>query len=184
MLSASYRQASHPRADGVAADATNRLLWRMNPRRLDVEAFRDNLLRVAGDLDEKPAPLSEDLDADDNHHRTVYGRVSRGRLNTILQLYDFPAPIMSSPQRDLTTSPLQQLFVMNSPFLKQRAESLEKLVAAAPDNNAKVRDLYRRILDREPSARELDLALSYLGKNSMREFAQALLSTNEVIFWP
>jgi hypothetical protein len=184
MLSAAYQQASHPREDGNTADATNRLLWRMNPRRLDIEAFRDNLLRVAGDLDESPAPMSEDLDADESRHRTVYGRVSRGRLNTVLQLYDFPAPIMSSPQRDLTTSPLQQLFVMNSPFLKQRAESLVKRVESSPDDNAKVRDLYRRVLDRDPSARELDLALSYLGKNSMRDFAQALLSTNEVIFWP
>jgi len=184
MLSATYRQASHPRADGVAADATNKWLWRMNPRRLDVEAYRDNLLRVSGDLDEKPLPLSEELDNDDNHHRTVYGRVSRGRLNTVLALYDFPAPIMSSPQRDLTTSPLQQLFVMNSPFLKQRAESLVKRVETATDNSAKIREMYHRALDREPSGKELDLALTYLGRNSLTEYAQALLSTNEVIFWP
>jgi len=45
--------------------------------------------------------------AAESHHRTVYGRVSRGRLNTVLQLYDFPDPMMSAPQRDLTTSPLQ-----------------------------------------------------------------------------
>jgi len=184
MLSAAYRQASHPRPEGMAADPTNHLLWRMNPRRLDVEAFRDSLLEVSGALDAKPAPLSEDLDAEESHHRTVYGRVSRGRLNTVLQLYDFPDPMMSAPQRDLTTSPLQQLFVMNSGFMKDRATELVKLVDSEAENTAKVKALYRRTLDRDPSPKELDLGLSYLQKGTLTEYAQALLSTNEVIFWP
>jgi hypothetical protein len=184
MLSATYRQASHPRVDGEAADPTNALLWRMNPRRLDVEAYRDNLLEVTGSLDEKPAPLSEDLDAADNHRRTVYGKVSRGRLNTVLALYDFPDPTMTAPQRDLTTSPLQQLFVMNSPFMQQRAEDLVKTVETDADTTAKVRDMYRRVFDRDPSPKELDFALSYLDKGTLPQYAQALLATNEVIFWP
>ena len=184
MQSASYRQASHPRVEGNNADPTNKLLWRMNPRRLDAEAYRDNLLNLAGDLEARPAGLSEDLDAADNRHRTVYGRVSRGRLNTVLQLYDFPDPMMSAPQRELTTSPLQQLFVMNSPFLKDRADSLAKKVEADTDNSAKIRALYRRILEREPTGKEMDLALSYLNKGTVSQFAQALLATNEVIFWP
>ena len=184
MLSASYRQASHPRPEGTVADPTNHLLWRMNPRRLDVEAFRDSLLEVSGALDEKPAALSDDLDAVESHRRTVYGRVSRGRLNTVLQLYDFPDPTMSAPQRDLTTSPLQQLFVMNSSFVKDRATELVKLVDSETENSAKVRALYRRTLERDPSPKEVDLALSYLQKGTLADYAQALLATNEVIFWP
>src|SRR6201999_3468021 len=146
MLSATYRQASHPRPEGLAADATNSLLWRMNPRRLDIEAYRDNLLEVSGDLEDKQPTLSFDLDAADNHLRTVYGRVSRGRLNTVLALYDFPDPMMTAPQRDLTTSPLQQLFVMNSPFMQERAADLVKRVAAGEDTAAKIRDMYRDAL--------------------------------------
>jgi hypothetical protein len=184
MLSATYRQSSHPRADGIAADATNSLLWRMNPRRLDVEAYRDNLLEVSSDLDPKVLGLSVDLDAATNHRRTVYGRVSRGRLNTVLALYDFPDPTMTAPQRDLTTSPLQQLFVMNSPFMQERAADLVKCVDAQPDMASKVRDMYHRALDRDPSPKELDLALSYLDKGTLAQYAQALLATNEVIFWP
>ena len=65
MLSAAYRQSSHPRPEGLAADATNSLLWRMNPRRLDVEAYRDNLLEVSGDLDATKPELSFDLNAPD-----------------------------------------------------------------------------------------------------------------------
>jgi hypothetical protein len=184
MLSATYRQASHPRTDAEAVDATNTLLWRMNPRRLDVEAYRDNLLEVTQSLDEKPAVLSEDLDNADNHHRTVYGKVSRGRLNTVLALYDFPDPTMTAPQRELTTSPLQQLFAMNSPFMQQRAQDLVKTVETDTDLTAKVRDMYRHVFDRDPSPKELDFALSYLDKGTLPQYAQALLATNEVIFWP
>jgi Protein of unknown function (DUF1549)/Protein of unknown function (DUF1553)/Planctomycete cytochrome C len=184
MLSAAYRQSSHPRAEGLASDPTNSLLWRMNPRRLDIEAFRDNLLQVSADLQSKAPPLSLDLDAADNHARTVYGRVSRGRLNTLLALYDFPDPMMTAPRRELTTSPLQQLFVMNSPFMQERAGHLVNRVNDAPDVPAKVRGMYRYAVDRDPTSQELDTALTYLNKGTLAQFAQALLASNEVIFWP
>ena len=184
MLSATYRQSSHPREDGIAADPTNTLVWRMNPRRLDIEAYRDNLLAISADLEEKPASLSLDLDAPANHLRTVYGRVSRGRLNTILALYDFPDPIMTSPQRELTISPLQQLFVMNSPFMQERAADLVKRVDLEPDVPGKLRVMYRDALNRNPTPGELDRALSYLNQGTLTQFAQALLASNEVIFWP
>jgi hypothetical protein len=184
MLSAAYRQSSHPRSDAMAEDATNTLIWRMNPRRLDVEAYRDNLLEASGDLDSKVPTLSWDLDAAGNHFRTVYGKVSRGRLNTILALYDFPDPMMTAPQRELTISPLQQLFVMNSPFMQERAAGLVKRVDSEPDNPAKLRAIYRDALNRNPTPKELDTALSYLEQGTLTQLAQALLASNEVIFWP
>ena len=91
---------------------------------------------------------------------------------------------MTAPQRDLTTSPLQQLFVMNSPFMQERAADLVKRVDSEADTAAKIRSMYRDALGRDPSPKELDLAYTYLNKASMAEYAQALLATNEVIFWP
>jgi hypothetical protein len=188
MLSAAYRQSSQPRQDGLEADATNHLLWRMNPRRLDVEAYRDSMLEAAGTLNSTVGGPSIDLDLADNTRRTVYGKVSRSNLNTLLRLYDFPSANLHSPERELTTTPLQQLFVMNSPFIQSQAEALVKLVeakpAGEPDTAAKVRAMYRRVLARDPSAKELDLAMSYLTGSTLQQYAQALLSSNEVIFWP
>jgi len=37
---------------------------------------------------------------------------------------------------------------------------------------------------RDPDAAELDLAMSYLNGSTLAQYAQALLSSNEVIFWP
>src|SRR6185312_9653448 len=79
MLSATYQQSSQPRDDALHADPSNYLLWRMNPRRLDIEAYRDCLLQASGSLDDQLYGPSLDLDQSDNNRRTVYGRVSRGR---------------------------------------------------------------------------------------------------------
>jgi hypothetical protein len=184
LMSEAYRQSSRPRADGEQADPSNSLLWRMNPRRLDIESYRDSLLRAAGKLSEEMYGPSEEADSLTNTKRTVYARVSRSRVNNLLRQYDFPDPIQTSSGRDLTTTSLQQLFVMNSPFVHQLASTLAGTVEAGADNAAKVRDLYRKVLSRNPSAKEIDLAMSYLSQGTVEQYAQVLLTTNEEIFWP
>jgi len=183
MLSAAYRQSSQPRPDAEAIDSGNALLWRMNPRRMDIEAYRDSLLRAAGQLSDQMYGPSMDLDNLANTRRTVYGKVSRTRLNNLLRQYDFPDPMQTSSGRDLTTTSLQQLFLMNSPFLHNLSGTLAKSVEPEGDTPAQVRALYRKILSRDPSAKELDLAITYLNGATLDQYAQVLLSTNEEIFW-
>jgi hypothetical protein len=184
MLSATYRQSSRRRADGERTDQANFFLWRMNPRRMDIESYRDSMLRAAGTLSEKMYGPSEDLDADGNNRRTIYGRVARGRLNNVLKLYDFPDASQTSPGRDLTTTPLQQLYVMNGTFIREQAAAVAKTFASVSDSKEAVRGLYRKILSRDPTGKELDFALTYLAQSTLSEFAEVLLSTNEEIFWP
>lgn len=192
MMSAAYRQSSHPRDDGDEVDVTNALLWRMNPRRVDVEVYRDSMLRAAGKLSEAMHGPSEDLDAVTNVKRTVYGRISRSRLNGMLRDYDFPSPIQSSSSRDLTTTSLQQLFLLNSPFIHNLAATLAAGVENEPDAAAKTKSLYRKVLSRDPNAKEIQLAVAFLGRTPdpdakqslLEQYAQILLSTNEEIFWP
>jgi hypothetical protein len=184
MLSAAYRQASRPRPDAAKIDPSNRLLWRMDPRRLDIEAYRDCILQATGSLDTRLGGPSTDLDQPDNKRRTVYGRISRGRINNLLQLYGFPEATMHSPGRETVTTPLQQLFVLNSPFMRAQAAALVASISNEPDDNAKVRAMYHKVLSRDPSERDLALASKYLAIGTMTDYAQALLCTNEVIFWP
>jgi hypothetical protein len=91
---------------------------------------------------------------------------------------------MHSPGRETTTTPLQQLFVLNSPFMSDRAAALANSVAKEPDTPSKVRALYRKVLARDPTNHEVALATEYLEKGSVKDYAHALLGTNEVIFWP
>jgi hypothetical protein len=192
MLSAAYRQSSHPRTDGDTADPINALLWRMNPRRMDIESYRDSLLRTAGKLTDEMYGPSEEADSATNFRRTVYARVSRSRVNGLLREYDFPDPIQTTATRDLTVTSLQQLFLMNSSWIHNLSSNLATSVDTQPDVPAKVRDLYRKILSRDPSAHEVALAAAYLDRPAdpaikqtlLEQYAQILLSTNEEIFWP
>lgn len=183
LLSATYRQSSKPRADVMEKDEANSLLWRMNPRRMDIEAFRDTLLRSAGTLDSTMYGPSVDLEASANTRRTLYARISRARLNDLLRIYDFPSPMQHSPARIDTMTPLQQLFVMNSPFIEQLADTLVKSVENE-SGSEKIRDLYRKVLSRNPTPSELDSALTYTNHAPLSRFTQTLLATNEEIFWP
>jgi hypothetical protein len=110
--------------------------------------------------------------------------VARGRLNNLLKLYDFPDATQTSPGRDLTTTPLQQLFIMNGGFIREQATALAKTIEGEADAAARVRMLYRKILARDPTANELDFALTYLRESTVAEYAEILFSTNEEIFWP
>jgi hypothetical protein len=151
---------------------------------LDAAALRDALLQAAGKLNLEMYGPSLDLDELNNTRRTVYGRINRGRTSDILRLYDFPNPFQHSPARNLTITPLQELLVLNSPFIKQLSAALAKAVAMETDNNARITQLYRKVLARNPNAEESKAALSYLNRASIEQFAQVLLATNEEVFWP
>ena len=79
MLSSAYRQSSAPREDAEQVDSTNKFLWRMNPRRLDIEAYRDSMMHASGTLSDKLYGVSIDFDDMKNDRRTIYSRISRGR---------------------------------------------------------------------------------------------------------
>ena len=182
MLSATYRQSSKPRSEGVQSDQSNELLWRMNPRRVDIEAYRDSILKISENLDPKIYGVSEDVET--GKRRTVYAKLTRRGFSDVLRLYDVQQPLAHIPMRTQTINPLQALFVMNSAFIQDQATALAKDGRTETAPADKVRSLYRRVFSREASGKELDLGMSYLSKASLEQFAQALLSTNEVIFWP
>jgi hypothetical protein len=127
---------------------------------------------------------SLDAEAPDNNRRTIYTRIGRGHMAELLRLYDFPSPFQTSPMRILTTTPLQQLVMLNSPFVEQLAAALAKSVEGESEGSAKVRALYRKVLARGPSAPEIDGALTYIHRAQVDRFAQVLLATNEEIYWP
>jgi hypothetical protein len=117
--------------------------------------------------------------------RTLYGSVSRRKLDGTLALFDFPNPVATSEQRIQTATPLQQLFFLNSDFIQQRAKALAARVAPLGDDDAaRIRSAYRLLYQRKTTADELKLGLEYLKSPgaSWPRYAQALLSSNELLF--
>ena len=92
--------------------------------------------------------------------------------------------MLTNPARVQTTTPMQQLFVMNSPFFHQLAEDIALQVDQEPDMSSKVRTLYRKILARDPASNELQRALEFLMSGTLQMWAQVLLATNEEVLWP
>jgi hypothetical protein len=124
---------------------------------------------------------------DDGTRRSVYSTISRGRSTSdVMKLYDVPAPLAHIPMRVQTLNPLQALFVMNSAFIQGLAQTLADQVAANATPETRIQSLYRKMFARNPTAEEVSLGVQYLTApgNTLERYAQALLSTNEVIFWP
>jgi mono/diheme cytochrome c family protein len=170
MLSATYAEAA------VSGDGENRLLAHANRRRLDAESLRDAILSASGDLDlkceGKPAQLGVD-----NHCRTVYGFISRKKLDPYLSLFDFPVPNATNESRNQTNVPLQRLFLMNSPFVLAESKALVK-------DTRSVESLYERLFQRRPTPAEMQLGRRFLDEsnNNWPQYAQVLMSSNEFLF--
>ena len=141
-----------------AVDPANVYLWKSNRRRLDVEAWRDGLLAVAGTLDRTPGGPTYDLRDPNARRRTVYAKVSRHELASLLRLFDFPDANVTSDRRLSTTVPQQQLFALNSEFMILQAKAFAARVQkSAGDDAGRVRAAYRLAFGRAPSDREAAL---------------------------
>ena len=171
LLSSVYQLSNEYSQANFEKDSGNRLYWRANRRRMDAEQIRDSLLFVSGALDSKMYGPSAPLTPAYNR-RTVYGKVSRYRLDEYLQLFDFPPPNMSAEKRFTTNVPLQRLFFMNSDFAGQQAELLARRVASEPDSAARIRKAYGIVLGRAPTAEELNDGLEYLKREPMQEYEE------------
>jgi cytochrome c553 len=187
VLSASYRQSSRHDEKLAVADPDDRWLWRAPRKRLELEQWRDAMLQVSGQLNLVGGGPSDNLDSPKSLRRTVYGKVSRERPSDIHRLFDLPDPKGHGEKREVTTTPLQQLYFLNSPFIRQAATVLGRAAAgkSAEDGTAV---LFRRVLLRDPTAAELATSLELIrpalaGDPPKWELlAQALLVSHEFLF--
>lgn len=199
LLSHTYRQSSDYNEANYAVDSDNRWLWRMNRKRLDIEPWRDAMLVASGQLDSTIGGRSLAADSDKNFRRTIYTTVHRREVSKMLQLHDFPDPSLHSPQRMDTSTPLQGLFVLNSPFVTARAVSLaERILRESPeDTDARINQAYQWLFGRQASDDELQLAAAYLQEaaaqcgddapqvataTAWKLYMHALLGSNELLF--
>jgi hypothetical protein len=171
MLTQVYQLGTQNNEENYAKDSGNRLYWRANHHRLDAEELRDSVLAVAGNLDSALGGPSEEL-TPSFLRRTVYGKVSRYKLDTYLSTFDFPTPNISAEKRFTTTVPLQRLFLMNSDFMQLESEELAKRVAGEPDNQARIKKVYQLVYGRQPTEAEIKLGIDYLHTEPMKEYEE------------
>jgi len=210
MLSATYQQASFPRADAAQADANDDLYWRFERRRLSAEELRDSLLTASGQLDREPArghPFPPESSWSYTQHvpfgtffetdkRSIYLVSIRNRRHPFLGLFDGADPNATTPQRQTTTVPTQALYFLNDPFFHAQAAKLADRAIAKPDAE-RIDELFRFALQRLPTKRDRDFAAAFLEryrsdltdipevnrtKGSWDALARILLASNEFLF--
>ncbi|MEX0819598.1 MAG: PSD1 and planctomycete cytochrome C domain-containing protein [Pirellulaceae bacterium] len=177
VLSRVYQLSTRKDADNFQEDPDNVLLWRMTPRRLEVEPLRDALLAVSGQLDAaRPegstvTPLGQQLARavayeklnPASNHRTVYLPVVRHYTPHMLQEFDFAASSLVVGDRAETTTSQQALFFLNNDFILEQAEATARLLMKeASDPAVQIRTAYQRTLSRSPTPAELATAREYL----------------------
>ena len=192
MLSSTYQLSTSPNKANANIDADNRFVWKMTRRRLDVEAWRDALLDVSGRLDRTLGGPSTNLADANNVRRTVYAKVSRHELDSLLRLFDFPDANITSSKRSETTVPQQQLFVLNSPFMVEQAKAFSaRLHKAEPaDNEARIQRAFMLAYGRPAVDVEVEIGLAYLSgevdpKSQLtlwQSYVQVLLGSNEFMY--
>ena len=186
MLSSAYQMASQTGDAVVEADPENRLFSRFNRQRLDVEEIRDGMLAIDGTIDltmggtlQKGFGTDKENSADrlslnpeKLRRRTVYLPLRRANLPTLLNLFDFGDATTVTGKRALTNVAPQALFMMNSDFVSERALNLAQSLSKREAEPARrMEDVYWSILDRQPSAGEVDAGLTYI-ENFRKKFAR------------
>lgn len=178
MQSAVYQQTSGQVDAAYAVDPENRLLWRMNRRRIDFESLRDSLLFAAGQLDLTVGGRPVDINDPQATRRTVYGFIDRQNLPGMFRTFDFASPDATVAQRFNTSVPQQALFMMNSPFVLQQAKQIVKRpdLAAAPAAQ-RIELLYQTVFGRSPAPEEAELALQFIALEASQKKSEALVAT-------
>lgn len=182
LLSSTYQMSTTYRAEAALSDPDNRLLWRMNRRRMEVEGIRDGMLQTSGRLDRTRGGsmvtlfvlglIANDPEGKaakfDCNRRTIYLPVIRTAAYDVMQVFDFVDPSVPNGKRIVTTVAPQALFLMNSPFAiaqsKYFAEDLLKRENL--DDAGRIKLAYLRTFARPPRAEELKSALDYVKKYS------------------
>jgi hypothetical protein len=191
VLSRTYAMSSGPDSHAESVDPDNRLLWRMNRRRLDAESLRDAMLAVAGTLIDQGRGPGLPLEYPENtgglakggvnppfFHldrfrpqqefvRTVYLPIIRSGPQAgpgeVRNVFDFTQPGEIAGQRAVTTVPTQALFLLNARFVKQRAIELARRITISANNDSgRLESLWLRSFGRQITQAERADSLAFL----------------------
>jgi hypothetical protein len=216
-LSRTYRLASTGGAQ-AALDPENFLFWRMHARRLDAESIRDSMLVASGRLAAPSGGPGLPLEFPENvtglpfkgkadvhpqfvlkkeresqaWERTLYLPVVRTGTQPgtarLRDVFDFPQPAQFAGKRSETTVPTQSLYLLNADLIRQRGEDLARALGAG-ESEARIGQLWMRVLNRPVTGGELQEALAFLQASggtgelaAWTELARALFGTNEFLF--
>ena len=178
--SSTYQQSSAPQEIAAKMDPEDKFLWRFPRQRLEGETIRDSALAVAGLLNPTvggpsvfpelpegmPAPMGgwrTSANAEQRNRRSIYVFVRRNTRYPMFDAFDMPDPHESCPRRNVTTSPVQALTLLNSQLTLEWAESFAGRVlnVAGPTVDREIDAAFHFAYGRAPDATEKQTAENF-----------------------
>jgi len=195
LTSTAYRQSSVRDAEKDRLDPDNRLLGRMNSRRLEAETVRDAMLLVTAKLNPaqfgKPVPIMTDADGQitvgidtndtagrpsgkfvplngEEFRRSLYIQMRRSKPVGMLETFDLPRMEPNCEMRNASTVATQSLAMMNGDFSLTMSKYFAERIArdAGGDVAAQVRHAWKLAFGGTPSAAEVKSAQDFLAKQT------------------
>jgi mono/diheme cytochrome c family protein len=189
MLSNTYRQSSRAdRAEALAADPGNDLLWHQNLRRLEAEAVRDSVLAVAGTLNpamggrgffphlggevlagqSRPGLDWEVSSEAEQARRSIYAYVRRTMAVPFLETFDYSNTTSPLAERATTTVAPQALMLLNDGFMHHQASAFSERVLreAGSQPQAQIDKAWQLALNRAPTREETRTAMNWLERQT------------------
>jgi hypothetical protein len=174
-------------------------LWRYPPRRLEAEAIRDAMLQVSGSLNRRMGGPGYHLWeysgyvivfkpkaklGPDEFRRMVYQFKPRTQQDATFGAFDCPDATQAMPRRNVSTTALQALNLLNDPFVQEQSERfatrVEREAGTVPA--AQVRRAFLLAFGREPSDLEANTARELVRKHGLALLCRALYNANEFLF--
>lgn len=189
MTSNAYRMRSHPnpksdgRDSGEAApirnpkstDPENKLLWRFNRRRLEVEAIYDAMLSTIGKVPrQESGPLDFGKSADRMMYVLTSNRSPLGlgeEIRRMFAVFDYQPDGRPLPQRDESITSAQALWWLNNPLPKYFAGEFVKRLLDLKDatDHDRLDAAWLIALGRKPTDEERQVMLAYLQRSVLHE---------------
>lgn len=194
VMSEAFRRSSIPDSLAMQKDAGSALLWRFPPRRVEAEVIRDSILQASGKLDTKIGGQSFRIhnvkktyaqwEVTDNHgsatwRRMIYQERMRRVDDRIFTAFDFPDCGQVRAKRPISTTPLQALNLLNSPFVVEQSKFIaERARREAPGDP--ITRVFQLILKRPPAPEEK----TAVHKIPLPILSRSLINSNEFAFLP
>ena len=200
LTSATYRQSSADNPQFAKTDAENRYLWRMNRSRLDAESIHDSMLLISGKLDltmggpaiqqfffkDDHSPVYDyslfDVDSPAACRRSIYRFIVRSVPDPFMDSLDCPNSSILTPKRNVTTTSLQALAVLNDPFVLKQSEHFAERIAKTGPTAKQVESCYRLALNRLPTREETKKLMDFAEKFGTKNLCRAIFNTSEFQF--
>jgi hypothetical protein len=204
LTSNTYRMNKRWNADYGKTDPENNLLWRFPYKRLEIEAIRDSVLLVSGQLNPKmygpsmcpevpkealegnsdPNTIWKASDEKEASRRTVYAHIKRSFVVPLLETMDLCDSTRPNDKRLTTTVAPQALTLFNGVFINHQAKHLaDRLRKEAGDDPDRQIDLtYRLALCRPPTVGERAVLRDFLKRQSLEQMCRVVFNLNEFAY--